>query len=178
MDLWFPLLPQPMILSKSGTNCVIGSRLFSGSRQPVSTGPGALRLGMAGHRHHVGMLGAWSHPGGLHVSFHVSGLNLCFHASILDCRGVETFYLAVTAHTMYIYIHTHTLLCRLNFPRFARIFEVGIPRFARHWSPFWDSPVMSERQTTASTHGGDAGLARWTAWEDAILIYLGDMGFA
>ena len=64
----------------------------------------------AGHRHHVGMLGAWSHPGGLHVSFHVSGLNLCFHASILDCRGVETFYLAVTAHTMYIYIYTYTYI--------------------------------------------------------------------
>ena len=91
--------------------------------------------------------------------------------------GRNLLFGSYSPYYVYIYIHTHTLLCRLNFPRFARIFEVGIPRFARHWSPFWDSPVMSERQTTASTHGGDAGLARWTAWEDAILIYLGDVGF-
>ena len=44
------------------------------------------------------------------MSFHVSGLNLCFHASILDCRGVETFYLAVTAHTMYIHTYTYITL--------------------------------------------------------------------
>ena len=135
MDLLFPLLSQSDCPNRAhiewlDRGCSWGHVNRSRSRS------GCFEAGC--WEHDPIQVAAWS--------FHVSGWNLWFHASILDCRGVETFYLAVTAHTMYVYIYIHTYI----YITLPAKFSVCPNFWGRHpafcsTSPFWDSQTTCRR---------------------------------